>query len=105
MENIEKETKIQAFSFDGVCGTFEVIKVIDGDTVSICVPLELNICNTRKSGNFKLNVRLLGINTPEKKDQGYSEAKERLKELVEKCNNKVYFKRKKTQSRLVKASR
>ncbi|MCP4230679.1 MAG: hypothetical protein GY771_11120 [bacterium] len=49
-----------------------VYNVIDGDTIKV----ELD------GGNVKDIVRLIGINTPEKKQSGYDKAKEYLEERI-----------------------
>lgn len=83
---------IPVFNFEGISGLFEVLKVIDGDTVCISIPIELKVNDINKSGIFKINIRLMGINTPEVGDNGYLEAKERLIQLVKECNNHVFIK-------------
>ncbi|QQG38652.1 MAG: thermonuclease family protein [Candidatus Woesearchaeota archaeon] len=57
-------------------GPFKVVKVIDGDTLDL---------------NDSVRVRLSGINTPEKGECYYKEAKERLKELT--LNKTVFVER------------
>jgi len=52
---------------DNFEGPFEVIKVVDGDTLDL---------------NDSRRVRFSGINTPEKGECYYQEAKDKLKELV-----------------------
>lgn len=49
---------------------YKVIYVVDGDTADIIVD------------GFKIRLRFLDINTPERGKEGYKEAKERLKELI-----------------------
>ena len=49
---------------------YKVIHVVDGDTADIVVD------------GFKIRLRFLDINTPERGKDGYKEAKERLKELI-----------------------
>ncbi len=60
-------------------GPFQVTNVVDGDTLDL-------ITSER--------VRLSGINTPEKGECYYKEAKEKLKELI--LNKKVYIEKDKT---------
>ena len=55
---------------DGIADEFEVVHVVDGDTVDIMVD------------GFKIRLRLLDINTPERGKVGYQEAKQRMRELV-----------------------
>lgn len=57
-------------------GPFNVTRTIDGDTLEL---------------NTKEKVRLSGINTPEKKECYYKEAKEKLTELV--AGKQVYLER------------
>jgi endonuclease YncB( thermonuclease family) len=80
------------FSFSGLDGIVDVLKIIDGDTIIISLPIDMKVCLMNKCGNFKLYIRLLGINTPEKKEAGYNQAKDRLTHLIGLHNNKVFIK-------------
>lgn len=53
--------------FKGIDGNFTVIKIVDGDT--------LDLSNSER-------VRLIGINTPERGEECYKEATEKLKEIA-----------------------
>jgi len=85
------------FSFSGLSGAVDVLKIVDGDTIIISLPIDLKIteitdnCQMHKCGNYKLYVRLLGINTPEKNEIGYTEAKERLTQLITSCQSVKAF--------------
>lgn len=52
-----------------------VINVVDGDTVDVNVDLGFKVYS-------KQRIRLAGIDTPERGQPGYQEAKDRLKDLV-----------------------
>ena len=80
------------FSFNGLDGIVDVVKVVDGDTIVISLPIDIKVCSITKCGNFKLYIRLIGINTPERNETGYTQAKERLIQLIGSCHNKVFIK-------------
>jgi len=52
-----------------------VYNVVDGDTVDVMVDLGFKMYS-------KQRIRLSGIDTPERGQEGYDKAKDRLKELV-----------------------
>jgi len=52
-----------------------VYNVVDGDTVDVMVDLGFKMYS-------KQRIRLAGIDTPERGQEGYDKAKDRLKELV-----------------------
>lgn len=90
---------IPNFCFSGISSYVDVIKVIDGDTISISLDLELKINgNLVKNGIYRFNVRLLGINTEELHSKSINDkhlaikAKDKLKDLITSCNNKVFIK-------------
>lgn len=60
---------------DGLTTYAKCYKVIDGDTIKVCFYLDKVPVN--------YNIRLLHINTPEKKQEGFQEATDRTKGLVE----------------------
>ena len=56
-------------------------QVIDGDTIrSVKIPLKLGI-------SIEKNVRLVGIDTPEKNEEGFKKASEALREYIGFCND------------------
>jgi micrococcal nuclease len=53
----------------------KVLNVVDGDTVDVSIDLGLQIHSIQR-------IRLYGIDTPERGQPGFSEATDRLKQLI-----------------------
>lgn len=65
------------FDLNGIEGNFKVISVYDGDTIVIIVPIKMQLYNTNSKNelypnlfpndliNYKIRLRLIGIDTPE----------------------------------------
>lgn len=87
-KNIKELSKIPIFSFNGIKTIARVIKVYDGDTLTIVFPFNDNI--------IKCSCRLLGIDTPEirsknKKEKEYAiKARNRIRELTIKEDKYIY---------------
>lgn len=84
------------FSFEGLADYVEVLNILDGDTISVIIPITLEFGNGKneKKGLYRLNIRLLGIDTPELKNKSdlAFKAKDRLISLINECNKKIYIK-------------
>ena len=64
-------------------------RVVDGDTVDLVVDVGFKI-------EMKLRFRMLGINTPERGEDGFDEATNELTRLFAECDNEVRIKTAKT---------
>ena len=90
---------MKQFSFEGLSDYVEVVSVLDGDTISVAVPISMEFGESKKiiSDTFRLNVRLYGIDTCEIKSKDPHEAslaqkaKARLIQLIEE-SNKIFIK-------------
>lgn len=88
------------FSFEGLSDYVEVISILDGDTISISIPIFMQFGSSKceRSGIYRFNIRLYGIDTCELKSKdsqeafSAKEAKTRLTQLISECNNKIFVK-------------
>ena len=80
IENVQDLDEGNKHFLSGLNTYAKCFKVIDGDTIKVSFFLS-NVLVT-------YHIRLLGINTPEKKQDGFQEATDRTKEL---CENKVVW--------------
>ena len=90
----------ESFSFLGLSDYVEVISVLDGDTVAVAIPIFMQFGSSKyeKSGIYRFNIRLYGIDTGELKSKDPEQsalahkAKNRLNELINECQNKIFVK-------------
>lgn len=84
------------FSFEGFSDYVEVLNTLDGDTICVIVPISLEFGNgkNKKFGLYRLNIRLLGIDTCELKSKSELafKAKDRLISLIDECEKKIFLK-------------
>ena len=76
IDTVKNLNEVNKHFLDGLNTYANCYKVIDGDTIKVHFYLTPDL-------PVSYNIRLLGINTPERKQPGYQEATDRTKELVE----------------------
>jgi endonuclease YncB( thermonuclease family) len=92
--------ELELFSFVNLADYVEVISILDGDTVAVAIPIYMQFGSKKceKSGIYRFNIRLYGIDSCELKSKDPEQsllahkAKTRLTELITKCNNKIFVK-------------
>lgn len=87
---------MKQFSFEGISDYVDVISILDGDTICISVPINMQFGESKKniSDTFRFNIRLYGIDTSElkSKDPLAHKAKTRLTQLIEESGNRIFVK-------------